>query len=39
MDDRSFMDEALVLAREAYAAAVALGLLLIKGFLILKCRK
>ena len=29
----------LVLAREAYAAAVALGLLLIKGFLILKCRK
>ena len=29
----------LVLAREAYAAAVAMGLLLIKGFLALKCTK
>lgn len=29
----------LVLAREAYAAAVAVGLLLIKGFLVLKCTK
>ena len=29
----------LVLAREAYAAAVAVGLLLIKGFLVLKCAK